>query len=173
MDKAIFLICMIFCFVKSNGQFSDSLSAPPIIPYWAFGHWVWEDERNTQDAVNELTEGYLQHEIPVGAVIIDSPWMTQYNDFVWDTTRYPQAQVMIDQLHSKGIRVLAFYTGCLNSSSYSGSKEKCRTHDFAVENNFCVNGNRESHWFKGPGVHVDMTGDCAKKMVAHASWCIA
>ncbi len=163
MDKAIFLIGLILCFGKSYGQVADSLSAPPVIPYWAFGHWVWEDERNTEEAVMELTDSYLKHNIPVGAVIIDSPWMTQYNSFEWDTTRYPNSPGMIDQLHQKGIRVLDFYTGCLNSSSYSGSKENCKTYDFAVENNFCVNENRESEWFKGPGVHVDMTNPAAKE----------
>lgn len=163
MGKAFFLIYMVFCFGKSYGQLCDSVSAPPIIPYWAFGHWVWEDERNTEEAVMELTDSYLKHNIPVGAVIIDSPWMTQYNSFEWDTTRYPNSPGMIEQLHKRGTRVLAFYTGCLNSSSYSGSKEKCKTYDFAVENNFCVNENRESSWFKGPGVHVDMANPAAKQ----------
>lgn len=163
MKTAILFLGILLTLGKSYGQNIDSLSAPPIVPYWAFVHWVWEDERNTQYAVNELTEGYFQHNIPVGAVIIDSPWMTQYNSFERDTTKYPNLQGMIEQLHKKGIRVLAFYTGCLNSSSYSGSKEKCQTYNFAVENNFCVNRNRESHWFKGPGVHVDMTNDMAKE----------
>lgn len=163
MKQVILFLAILLGVGKSYGQNSILHSAPPVIPYWAFGHWVWEDERNTEEAVKELTDSYLQHNIPVDAVIIDSPWMTQYNDFEWDTTRYPHSREMIDQLHKKGIRVLAFYTGCLNSSSYSGSKEKCKTYDFAVENNFCVNGNRESKWFKGPGVHVDMTNTTVRK----------
>ena len=89
--------------------------------------------------------------------------MTQYNDFAWDEAKYPNPQQMIDNFHNKGIRVVAFYTGCLNNSAYVGSKQKCKTYDFAVENNFCVNNNRESKWFKGPAVHVDPTNPEAKK----------
>ena len=160
IKRLIFIL--LFLFIKSVGYSIDPDKVPPLIPYWAFGHWIWEDERNTSEAVKELTQAYFDHQIPVDALIIDSPWMVQYNDFIWDCNRYPQAQQMIDDLQSKGIKVLTFYTGCLNSSAYNGSKEKCEGYDFAVNNNFCVNQNKESKWFKGPGVHVDMTKDEAK-----------
>lgn len=137
---------------------------PPLIPYWAFGHWIWEDERNTRDAVELLVEGYKKNDIQVDAIIIDSPWMTMFNDFIWNETQYPKPQEMIDRLHQKGIKVLPWYTGCLNSSAYKSTAGKCKTYDFAVGNNFCINNNKESVWMsKGPGVHVDFTNDAAKK----------
>ncbi len=102
IKRLIFIL--LFLFIKSVSYSIDPDKVPPLIPYWAFGHWIWEDERNTSDAVTELTQAYFDHQIPVDALIIDSPWMVQYNDFIWDTNRYPQAQQMVEDLQSKGIK---------------------------------------------------------------------
>ncbi|MHC4157321.1 MAG: TIM-barrel domain-containing protein, partial [Planctomycetota bacterium] len=63
---------------------------PPICPRWAFEPWVWEDNKNTQQAVLALVKGYRDRDIPVGTIIIDSPWETAYNSFDWDKQRYPE-----------------------------------------------------------------------------------
>jgi alpha-glucosidase (family GH31 glycosyl hydrolase) len=130
---------------------------PPIIPYWAFGHWVWEDEKNTRDAVEILVNGYLTHNIPVSAVIIDSPWMNSYNDFEPDSICYPGFATMIDSLHHKGIRALAFYTGCINSTAVVSRVQKCKTFDYVLANNYAINENKQTTWFKGTGMHIDLT----------------
>lgn len=79
---------------------------PPITPAWAFGHIVWEDSINTRESAERLVSAYQQHHIPVDAIIIDSPWSTSYNDFVWDETRYPQPQRMIEGFANQGIRTI-------------------------------------------------------------------
>jgi len=55
----------------------------------------------------------LDRDIPVGAVIIDSPWETRYNTFEFDSNRYPDAEQLItnlrnvrDQQHNWGTRGL-------------------------------------------------------------------
>jgi alpha-glucosidase (family GH31 glycosyl hydrolase) len=72
----------------------------PITPRWAFEPWVWEDNTNTKSSTQTLVQGYQSRKIPVGAVIIDNPWETYYNTGIFDTTRYPVAQVMIDSFHA-------------------------------------------------------------------------
>ena len=47
---------------------------PPICPRWAFEPWVWEDYENADNSLLRLVNQYEEHEIPVGAVIIDCPW---------------------------------------------------------------------------------------------------
>jgi alpha-glucosidase (family GH31 glycosyl hydrolase) len=130
---------------------------PPVVPYWAFGHWIWEDEVHTRDAVEHIVSGYRLHDIPVAAVLFDSPWCESYTDFVWDPEHYPRAQDMIDDLHARGIRVVVFYTGALNRESNDTRKQKCDTYDFVLEQGFAINGGRESKWWKGPAIHVDFT----------------
>lgn len=136
-------------------------SRPPIIPAWAFGHWVWEDTAHTREAVEYLVNGYLAHGIPVGAVLFDSPWSEAYNDFSWNTAAYPRPQDLIDDLHARGIKVVTFYTGAINRESSDSPKQKCDSYDFVVAQNFAINGNRESKWWKGPCVHVDFTNPAA------------
>ena len=57
----------------------DFSGPPPICPRWAFEPWVWEDDINTRDSLMDLVDTYEEHEIPVGAVIIDSPWEAGQN----------------------------------------------------------------------------------------------
>jgi alpha-glucosidase (family GH31 glycosyl hydrolase) len=152
-----------FCFLSqfTNAQNITS-ERPPIIPFWAFGHWVWEDEVNTRNAVETLVNGYMKYNIPVSAVIMDSPWMNSYNDFEPDSIRYPALLNMIELLQHKGIRVLGFYTGCINSTTTDTRQGKCKNFDYVVNNNYAINNNSESKWWKGKGVHYDPTSEKAK-----------
>ena len=137
----------------------DRSHRPPITPAWALGQIVWEDEINTQEAATTLVNGYLERDIPVSGVIIDSPWATSYNDFNWDKARYPEPAAMTAYFQEKGVRTLLWLTGCLNNSE---SDEDCpvvksANFDEVVANGYAVNGGKESHWWKGTGVHVDFT----------------
>jgi glycosyl hydrolase family 31 len=40
-------------------------------------------------------QDYLSHNIPVGALNVDSRWETNFNDFVWDTEKFPNATDMV------------------------------------------------------------------------------
>ncbi len=136
--------------------------SPPVIPYWAFGHWIWEDQYNTRQSLEFLVNGYLVNNIPVDAVIIDSPWMNSYNDFTWDENRYPRAKTMVDELHAKGICIVPFYTGAINSTSSDTKLQRCGTYDFVKTAGFCINDNQESRWWKGNALHIDFTNNDAK-----------
>ena len=79
----------------------NGLINPPVVnssppwPEWVLRHWVWEDE-STQESAVSLVADYLARDIPVGAIIIDSPWETGYNTFAFDPKLYPDPQQMID-----------------------------------------------------------------------------
>ena len=79
-------------------------------PAWVFSHWIWEGEGTTQSAT-QITDDYLANDIPVGAIIIDSPWETGYNTFVVEEdSLYPDMQGMIDYFHSKNVKTLFWIT---------------------------------------------------------------
>lgn len=94
---------------------SANAANPPITPAWAFRHVVWEDSLNTSAGARNIVDGYLEHDIPVGIVIIDSPWSTSYNDFNWDRQRYPDAEKMITDFKNKDVKVILWLTGCVNN----------------------------------------------------------
>lgn len=132
---------------------------PPVTPAWALGHIVWEDEHNTQEAALSLVDGYLQRDIPVNGIIIDSPWQTSYNDFNWDKDRYPEPQEMTTRFQKQGVHTLLWLTGFLNRSE---SDEDCpvvasSNFDEAFAQGYLVNDGEETKWWKGKGAHVDFT----------------
>src|SRR3954471_9786289 len=87
----------------------------PLTPPWALECWLWEDDHNTGSYLKELVDGYAAHDLPVGAVVIDSPWSQRYNDFRFDETRYPNPRKLFSELHERGCRVVLWMTCMVNS----------------------------------------------------------
>ena len=73
-------------------------STPAVAAPWSMRPWLWEDDVNTAAAVWDLVDGCRDHDLPLGAVLIDSPWATRYNNFKFDEKRYPNPRGMIDAL---------------------------------------------------------------------------
>jgi alpha-glucosidase (family GH31 glycosyl hydrolase) len=50
--------------------------------------WISKDI-STRDDTRAFVAGFRERDIPVGVVVLDSPWETNYNTFVPNPTRYP------------------------------------------------------------------------------------
>lgn len=97
---------------------------PSIVPpKWAFTHIRWRDNHDNFDTYydstevtspynSRLTEDILMMEaldIPYGVYWIDRPWAKGpigYDDFEWDSARFPGAQNMIEWLSRKDKKLL-------------------------------------------------------------------
>ncbi len=130
---------------------------PPLSPSWVFDHWMWEDDKNTADAVWEIVNKCKEHDIPVGAVIIDSPWATEYNNFVFNEKLYPQPQKFIDELHKQGIRVILWMTSMLNKTSSDLPEGTDKTYSEALTKGYFINNGELFKWWKGEGGFLDYT----------------
>ncbi len=119
--------------------------SPPIWPEWAHEHWVWEDE-STEESATALVEDYLARDIPVGAVIVDSPWATGYNTFVFMDV-FPEPQSMIDHFHSLGVRVMLWVVPNINVDSPNYQE--------AADAGYFVENGRTLEWWKGEGAFID------------------
>ena len=53
---------------------------------WAVGPWISKDIADRADTY-AFVDGFISREIPVGAVVLDSPWETHYNTFIPSPTR--------------------------------------------------------------------------------------
>jgi len=119
---------------KNNRLYEDVYQAleghPPITPKWVFEPWVWEDNINTQESTWELVKGYQDRNIPVGGVIIDSPWQTGYNTFEFDQERYPEPEKLISDLKNVDVHTILWTTSVVvpNSPNY----------DFACDNGYFI-----------------------------------
>jgi alpha-glucosidase (family GH31 glycosyl hydrolase) len=135
---------------KSPGLGTTSAEAP--WPDWAFAHWVWEDE-STQESAIALVEGYIERDIPVGAIIIDSPWATGYSTFEWDLERFPDPQGMVDHLHSLDVKIMVWTVPGINT-------DVPELYEHAADKGWFMgaSADRPNHvvsWWKGEGSLID------------------
>lgn len=130
----------------------------PLVPAWALEPWLWEDDHNTSARVDELLQGYAEHDIPVRTILIDSPWSTRYNDFVFDTLRYPNAEQWLRRLQEKGYRVALWMTCMVNSRNNDTFFRN--SHDWyeaARQQGFLAGNGHQIPWWKGRGGYIDYT----------------
>ncbi len=146
---------LLFSCTNESEKKNDDTSAVVDYPWpdWSWDHWVWEDE-STQESAIALVDGYLDRDIPVGAIIIDSPWATGYSTYEWDTDLFPDPQGMIDYFHDKGVRVIIWTVPGINVDVEELYQE-------ASDNDFFLKFNEEDEepavvsWWKGDGSLID------------------
>lgn len=130
-------------------------------PRWAFEPWISKDISSADDTY-AFVKGFQDRDIPVGAVVIDSPWESNYNTFIPSPTRYPNFDKMVADLHAQDIRVIVWITPFVNSTSFDLEmgggdlyENPSPNHDFAAECGFFVNEGEEYGWWKGVGAAID------------------
>ena len=125
----------------SNGLFRIQAPVPPISPKWVFEPWVWEDQNNTKDSALACVNGYLDKGIPVGAVLIDSPWEEPIGTFPYkndetdkgyktfkfmegDYYSKPQDFINIELVKDLKVHVIIWMTGNMttNCPDYNAAK---------------------------------------------------
>jgi alpha-glucosidase (family GH31 glycosyl hydrolase) len=133
-------------------------SNPPLTPSWALECWLWEDDANTAQRVDELLDGYREHDIPVRTILLDSPWSTQYNDFVIDENRYPQPEVWFKRLQEKGYRVVLWMTSMVNSKNNDTAIKNAQVwYEEVIKNGYVTGSGSQTKWWKGIGRFLDYT----------------
>ncbi len=139
--------------VDSGADAGPDAGVEPSAPWpeWAFHHWVWENE-STQESAIALVDDYLAHDIPVGAIIIDSPWETSYNSFVFEPSQYPDPQAMIDYFHSKNVRIFLWMVSAVNLDSPLYADAAAAGYFTQVD---AVSGPGVVDWWKGNGSLID------------------
>ena len=137
---------------------------PPLTPAWALECWLWEDDVNTAERVDELLDGYAKHDIPVRTILLDSPWSLRYNDFEVDTNLYPQPEKWFKETQDKGYRVVLWMTSVVNSYSKGTTISHSEPwYNTAREKGYLVSGGKQASWWKGVGDFIDYTNPEAMK----------
>lgn len=168
MRRAALLSLALFA-CSSGPEPEPEAPATPAIhtPRWAFEPWISKDISTGADT-RAFVDGFQSRDIPVGVVVIDSPWETDYNTFVPNPDRYPEMPEMIADLRAQGVRTVLWVTQMLNEESFdveaggdtydSPSKE----YRFAEREGYFVNEGEIYFWWKGKGAGIDFFHDEAR-----------
>lgn len=129
-------------------------------PRWAFEPWISKDISDRDDTY-AFVDGFRDRGIPVGAVVLDSPWETNYNTFEPNPSRYPDFDGLVRDMHERGVRVVLWTTQFVNESSFDlevGGDRYPGAHplfDEGLACGFYVNDGITEFWWKGRGASVD------------------
>ncbi len=151
---------------------------PALLPEWAYGHWKSRDVYWHEDDVVDDFEGYLRHRIPLDAIVIDSPWETQYNTWRFNPRQFPDPEGLIERMLGEGVRTVVWVTPWVNLESadgqYPNDSETEREHRRPAPN--YEEGSEGGHfvrdaegasfvarWWMGTGSPVDFTSAAARR----------
>ncbi len=134
----------------------------PVIytPRWAFEPWISKDISDRDDTY-AFVDGFRQRDIPVGVVVLDSPWETNYNDFIPNPNRYPDFAEMVSDMADRDVRVVLWMTQLVNYTSfdledggdlYDGPAQNLQE---GLDCGFFVEDGEPFAWWKGNGAAVD------------------
>jgi alpha-glucosidase (family GH31 glycosyl hydrolase) len=139
----------------------DTPPEPPLYtPRWAFQPWISKDISDTDDT-RAFVQGFHDRDIPVGVVVLDSPWETQYNTFVPNPTRYHDFGTLLNDLHGQGIRLVLWITQMVNQASFDaemgGDHYNGPSPNFeeGKQRGYYVNQGAVYLWWKGQGAGLD------------------
>ena len=134
---------------------------PPIAtPRWAFEPWISKDI-STGDDSRAFVQGFKSRDIPVGVLVVDSPWETHYNTFEPNPSRYPAFANMVSDLRADGVRTVLWITQMVNQSSFDAEtggdtyRGASPGLDLGLRCGFFVNEGERYFWWKGRGAALD------------------
>lgn len=143
---------------------ADDTTPPPEprrhTPRWAFEPWISKDISDREDTY-AFVNGFRDRDIPVGVVVLDSPWETHYNTFIPNPDRYPDFEGMVADLRADGVRTVLWITQMVNTVSFDfevgGDTYPGRSPNFDEGDacGFFIEDGRTFTWWKGRGAGVD------------------
>ncbi len=151
--------------------------SPALLPEWGYGFWKSRDVHEHQDDVLDDFLGFRRHHIALDAVVIDSPWATQYNTWQFNPHQFPDAAWMIQAMRASGVRTVVWVTPWVNLDSRDGQippqAESEALHAAPASNyapgaaagHFVAEPDGEPYvtqWWMGTGSPIDLTSPAAE-----------
>jgi alpha-glucosidase (family GH31 glycosyl hydrolase) len=151
---------------------------PALLPEWGYGFWKSRDVYEHQDDVVEDYEGMRRHDIPLDAIVLDSPWETQYNTWEINPHQFPDGVGLIRRMRADGVRTVVWVTPWVNLDSRDGQippqPESERLHREPAPNyapgaaggHFVRGEDGEpfvTQWWMGTGSTIDFTSAAAEE----------
>jgi len=150
---------------------------PALLPEWGYGFWKSRDVYDSQAEVEDDVYGCERVQIPLDAVVLDSPWETQYNTWEPNPHQFTDFDAMVSDFRRRGVRTVVWVTPWTNIDSADGqipSNPESRALHRAPASNY-AEGAQAGHyvrgadgepfvarWWMGTGSPIDFTSPAAE-----------
>jgi alpha-glucosidase (family GH31 glycosyl hydrolase) len=151
---------------------------PAVLPEWGYGFWKSRDFHTYREDVYDDFHGCRRHDIPLDAIVIDSPWETQYNTWEVNPHQFPDFTDMVRELRDDGVRTVLWTTPWVNVESSDGQMPpdapSRALHDAPASNydegaeggHYVRDAGGEPYlgrWWMGTGSPIDFTSPAAEQ----------
>ena len=150
---------------------------PALLPEWGYGFWKSRDVYDSQAEVEDDVDGCEREQIALDAVVLDSPWETQYNTWEPNPHQFTDFDAMVSDFRRRGVRTVVWVTPWTNIDSADGqipSNPESRALHRAPASNY-AEGAEAGHyvrgadgepfvarWWMGTGSPIDFTSPAAE-----------
>ncbi len=150
---------------------------PPVLPEWGYGFWKSRDVYGHQTEVEDDFDGCNDNAIPLDALVLDSPWETQYNTWIPNPHQFTDFAGMVRRFRADGVRTVAWVTPWVNVDSSEGQTPPdpaSRALHRAPASNYAdglagghyvrdrEDGAFVARWWMGTGSPIDFTSPAAE-----------
>jgi alpha-glucosidase (family GH31 glycosyl hydrolase) len=150
---------------------------PPVLAEWGYGFWKSRDVYSHQDDVEDDVDGCRRHGVPLDAVVLDSPWETQYNTWEPNPHQFTDFTDMVRAFRCAGVRTVVWVTPWVNIESADGQmppgaesralhRAPASNYGAGLDGGHYVRGaDGEAYvarWWMGTGSPIDFTSPAAE-----------
>jgi alpha-glucosidase (family GH31 glycosyl hydrolase) len=101
-------------------RFLRATGLPAVLPEWGYGFWKSRDVYEHADDVLDDFDGFRRHAIALDAIVLDSPWETNYNTWVPNPGQFPDFAGLVADMRAVGVRTVVWITPWVNVDSRNG-----------------------------------------------------
>lgn len=125
-----------------------------------YNTWIELMYNQNQKDILDYANKVIEHEFPTGIFMVDDNWQKYYGNFDFKPDRFPDPKAMVDELHSKGFKVMLWV--CPFVSPDSPEYRELAAKGYLVKDS---KSNRPAmiSWWNGVSACYDMTNPEATK----------
>ncbi|MDX6683651.1 MAG: alpha-D-xyloside xylohydrolase [Solirubrobacteraceae bacterium] len=159
-------------------RYLQTTGLPPVLAEWGYGFWKSRDVYAHQGDVEEDVHGCQANAIALDAVVLDSPWETQYNTWEPNPHQFPDFTAMVRAFRDDGVRTVVWVTPWVNVESADGQMPpdaQSRALHAAPASNYAAGADGGHYvrgadgepfvarWWMGTGSPIDFTSPAAEQ----------